>query len=160
MASWTRIGVRCRTAKVPGGNGGVAESGGVDGGGGVEAGGKAVDAVGNIAGDAIDEEDVVGGGGGGAIAEEDAVGGGGGGGAGAVLTSGGDVVIAGGVVVAVNGGPVKTGTAPPDDVVVVGCAGIGVGPRMPCPGGGALWYGPSRMAAYKWYGTSWPVPQR
>ena len=141
MAPCTRVGARCRTANVPVGDGGVAESGGVDGGGGVEAVGKAVDAVGNIAGGAIDEEDVVGGGGGGAIVEEGAVGGGGGGGAGAVLTIGGDVVIAGGVD-------------------VVGCAGIGVGPRMPCPGGGALWCGPSRMAAYKWYGTSWPVPQR
>ena len=138
MAPCTRVGARCRTAKVPGGNGGVAESGGVDGGGGVEAGGKAVDAVGNIAGDAIDEEDVVGGGGGGAIVEEGAVGGGGGGGAGAVLAIGEEVVIDGGVVVAVNGGPVKMGTALPDEVVIVGCAGIGVGPRMPCPGGGAL----------------------
>ena len=148
MTSGVRTGARCRTAKVPGGDGGVAESGGVDG-VGVEAGGKAVDAVGNIAGDATDAVDVVGGGGGGAIGEEDAVGGGGGGGAGAVLTIGGDV-IAGGVVVAVNGGPVKTGAALPDDVVVVGGAGIGAGLRMPCPGGGALRYGPSRMAAYMW----------
>ena len=138
MAPCTRVGDLCRTAKVPAGNGGLAESGGVDGGGGVEAVGKAVDAVGNIAGGAIDEEDVVGGGGGGAIVEEDAVGGGGGGGAGAVLTIGGEVVIDGGVVVAVNGGPVKTGTALPDVVVVEGCAGIGVAPRMPCPRGGAL----------------------
>jgi len=130
MAPCTRVGARCRTANVPVGDGGVAESCGVDGGGGVEAVGKAVDAVGNIAGGAIDEEDVVGGGGGGAIVEEDAVGGGGGGGAGAVLTIGGEVVIDGGVVVAVNGGPVKTGTALPDVAGVV--------PRMPCPGGGAL----------------------
>ena len=137
MTSGARACARCRTASVPGGDGGVAESG-VVAGGGVEAVGKAVGAVGNIAGAAIDDEDAVGGGGGGAIVDEDAVGGSGGGGAGAVLTSGGDVVIAGGVVVAVNGGPVKTGTAPPDDVVVVGCAGIGVGPRTPCPGGGAL----------------------
>ena len=138
MAPCTRVGARCRTANVPVGDGGVAESGGVDGGGGVEAVGKAVDAVGNIAGGAIDEEDVVGGGGGGAIVEEGAVGGGGGGGAGAVLTIGGEVVMGGGVVVAVNGGPVKTGTALPDEVVIVGCAGIGVVPRTPCPGGGAL----------------------
>jgi hypothetical protein len=139
MAPCTSVGARCRTAKVPGGDDGIAESGGVDGGGGVEAIGGAVDAVGNIAGGAIDEEDVVGGGGGGAIVEEDAVGGGGGGGAGAVLAIGGEVVIDGVVVVAVNGGPVKIGTALFGvAVVVVGCAGIGVAPRMPWPGGGAL----------------------
>ena len=123
MTSGARTCARCRTASVPGGDGGVAESG-VVAGGGVEAVGKAVGAVGNIAGAAIDDEDVVGGGGGGAIVDEDAVDGGGGGGAGAVLTSGVAVGIAGGVVVAVNGGPVKIGAVLPDEVAVEAGAGI------------------------------------
>ena len=138
MTSGASTGARCRTANVPGGDGGVPESDV----GGVGAVGNVVGAVGVIAGAAIDEEDVGGGGGGGAIVEEDAVGGGGGGVAGAVLTIGGDVVIEGGVLVAVNGGPVKTGAALPDEAAVEIDAGIGVElPRIqwvPYPGGGAL----------------------